>query len=180
MAAWSGRPSAEVMQAIRESCLTVADRPVELAEVFYGHLFEMAPGLRTMFAVDMTHQMQKMTETLLTAIDTLAHKDTADLEVLLYRMGADHYVRHQVEPEHYVHVAHALTRAIRDLVGLSYSSYLSSSWIALCQWVTNHMCAGARSAMEDRPVETLASAMPRPRTGEEYSRGFGRGRFRRP
>jgi hemoglobin-like flavoprotein len=106
------------MDAVQKSCLAVAERPVLLAEVFYGHLFEMAPWLRPMFAADMTDQMQKMTDTLLAAVAQLSTADTADLEVLLYRMGADHYVRHQVEPAHYVYVAHALTRARRRRLGV--------------------------------------------------------------
>ena len=166
----AGRPSPEVMDAVQKSCLAVAERPVLLAEVFYGHLFEMAPWLRPMFAADMTDQMQKMTDTLLAAVAQLSTADTADLEVLLYRMGTDHYVRHQVEPSHYVYVAHALTRAVRDVAGLEYSSYLSSAWIALCQWVSMHMCAGARAAMADAPVERLASALPRPRTNPDEAR----------
>jgi hemoglobin-like flavoprotein len=178
----AGRPSPEVMEAVQRSCLAVAERPERLAEVFYGHLFEMAPWLRPMFSVDMTDQMQKMTDTLLGAIGQLATTDTADLEVLLYQMGTDHYVRYQVEPAHYVYVAHALTRAVRDVSGWEYSSYLSSAWIALSQWVTMHMCAGARAAMADAPVETLASSLPRPRSDSDSdgARSPRRGRPRRP
>jgi hemoglobin-like flavoprotein len=166
----SGRPSPEVLDAVQKSCLTIAERPVRLAEVFYGHLFGMAPWLRPMFAVDMTDQMQKMTDTLLGAIAQLSTADTADLEVRLYQMGVDHYLRHQVEPAHYVYVAHALTRAVRDVSGSDYTSYLSSAWIALTQWVSGHMCAGARAAMADTPVEKLASSLPSPRTDPDGAR----------
>ena len=41
-----------MIAAVRVSCLAVADRPVRLAEVFYAHLFEMAPQLRAMFPPD--------------------------------------------------------------------------------------------------------------------------------
>ncbi|MCF7553258.1 globin domain-containing protein [Pseudonocardia sp. WMMC193] len=147
------------MDVVVASCQAVADRPVRLAEVFYSHLFAMAPWLRPMFAPDMTEQMQKMSDTLLAAITQLTTVDTADLEVLLYQMGQDHYTRYEVEPKHYLYVAHALTRAVREVAGWEYSSYLSSSWIAVCQWVTGHMCAGARAAIADAGrVETPVPA----------------------
>lgn len=141
------RPGPEVIQAVQRSCRAVEDRPVRLAEVFYDHLFEMAPATRAMFAVDMTDQMQKMTDTLLAAIARISAQDTAELEVVLHRMGREHYEKYKVEPEHYMYVAHALTRAVREVADREYSSYLSSCWIAVIQWVTEHMVAGTRAAM---------------------------------
>ncbi|WP_172457693.1 globin domain-containing protein [Pseudonocardia sp. N23] len=141
------RPGPEVIQAVQRSCRAVTDRPVRLAEVFYDHLFEMAPTTRAMFAADMTGQMQKMTDALLAAIAQISAQDTAELEVVLHRMGREHYVKYHVEPEHYMYVAHALTRAVRDVADQDYSSYLSSCWIAVIQWVTEHMVAGTRAAM---------------------------------
>lgn len=145
----SDRPPPEVMQAVQRSCRVVADRPVRLAEVFYQHLFEMAPATRAMFAVDMTEQMQKMTDTLLQATAQLLTFDTAELEVVLHQMGRDHYARYRVEPEHYTYVAHALTRAVREVAGWEYTSYLSSCWIALSQRVTRYMVAGAQTAKNE-------------------------------
>jgi hemoglobin-like flavoprotein len=149
----------------------VADRPVRLAEVFYQHLFEMAPATRAMFAVDMTEQMQKMTDTLLAAIAQLSTNDTGRLEVVLHRMGREHYERYQVEPDHYTYIAHALTRAVRDVAGWEYTSYLSSCWIALSQWVTHHMIAGTRSAMSETSYpgqgtsgQANSAAIPSPRS----------------
>lgn len=136
-------PSAEVIDAVKQSYRAVADRPARLAEAFYGHLFEMAPQLRPMFPADMTAQMQKMSDTLLTAIAHLDTRDTARLETALRRLGADHHTRYRVEPEHYTYVGHALTRAVRDVSGPGYSGSLSSAWIAVYQWVAAQMTAGA-------------------------------------
>ncbi|MGD9989533.1 globin domain-containing protein [Pseudonocardia sp.] len=141
------RPGPEVIQAVQRSCRAVEDRPVRLAEVFYDHLFQMAPATRSMFSEDMTGQMQKMTDTLLAAIAQISAQDTAGLEVVLHRMGREHYERYHVEPEHYMYVAHALTRAVRDVADWEYTSYLSSCWIAVIQWISEHMIAGTRAAM---------------------------------
>lgn len=176
-----GRPTPEVMAEVQRSCRAVADRPERLTEVFYAHLFEMAPWARSMFAADMTAQMQKMTETLLAAIQQLTTSDTADLEVLLHRLGAEHYARYGVEPKHYLYIAHALTRTVRDVAGWEYSAHLSSCWVWLSEWVCRHMIAGAREAIaEQDPVEddggwrlsgrAPAAAIPPPRA-EPVTRG---------
>lgn len=142
------RPAPEVIAAVRRSCRAVAEHPVRLAEALYAHLFELAPQLRPMFAADVTVQMQRMADTLMRAIATLEQADTAQLEAVLHRLGAQHKVRYGVEPEHYQPVGHALTRAVRDVAGLEYSGFVSSSWIAMYQWVAAHMAAGARAAEE--------------------------------
>jgi hemoglobin-like flavoprotein len=171
-------PAAEVIAAVRASCLAVAHRPVRLAEAFYAHLFEMAPQLRAMFPPDLTGQMQKMSDTLLNAIGQLDTADTTALEAALRRLGADHRTRFGVEPEHYGYIGHALTRAVRDVAGPGYSSSLSSAWIAVYQWVATQMTAGDQAAepgasAADRPM--LALPQPRgPREDEERgTRGGG-------
>ncbi|MCF7548348.1 globin domain-containing protein [Pseudonocardia sp. WMMC193] len=162
-------PSREVMAAVEGSLHAVADRPVRLAEVFYRYLFEMAPATRAMFADDMSDQMQKMTDTLLDAIARLVRMDTAELEIVLYRLGQDHYERYAVEPDHYLYIAHALTRAVREVAGWDYSSRLSSSWISLCQWVTGHMIRGARAAIAaERPHPQALAAIPTPRPAPRH------------
>lgn len=150
------RPSPAVIAAVAESCRYVANRPVQLTETLYVHLFEMAPGLRAKFPADMREQMQRMTDTLLTAIQQLAKDDTAEIEDTLRRLGAGHRARHDVQPEHYVYIGHALTRAVRDLTGVEWSGSLSSSWIAVTQWVTALMNAEepAAPARQERPQPT--------------------------
>lgn len=136
------RPSRAVIEQVRRSCELVADRPVLLAETFYRQLFLMAPHTRAMFPADMTGQMQKMSDTLLTAITTLAAEDTEELEAALRRLGAQHRSHYGVETDHYVYVGHALTRAVREVAGAQWSGSLSSAWIAVCQWVATHMISG--------------------------------------
>jgi hemoglobin-like flavoprotein len=117
------------------------------------HLFDMWPTARSMFAEDMTAQMQRMTDTLLAIAAALRHDDTAPppseddlaepaLERALHQLGARHRDRWDVLPEHYLYIPHALTRAVRDVAGPAWSGSLSSSWIALTQWITGHMLEG--------------------------------------
>jgi hemoglobin-like flavoprotein len=146
------RPSRRDLSAIQASLAAVRGRPVALAEAFYEHLFEMAPAVRALFADDMTAQMQRMTDVLLATLAALqndAGADEADdpvehpaLERALQALGARHRDRWNIVPGHYVYIAHALTRAVRDVAGSAWSGSLSSSWIALTQWITGHMLVG--------------------------------------
>jgi len=94
-----------------------------------------------MFAPDMTAQMQRMTDVLLGTLVALENEAPA-LEAKLRALGALHRDRWQVQPAHYLYIAHALTRAVRDVAGPAWSGSLSSSWIALTQWITGHMLIG--------------------------------------
>ena len=155
-------PSDAVIALVQRSCAAVADRPVALAEAFYQHLFEIAPHTRAMFPPDMTGQMQKMSDTLLTAITTLAGGDTAELETVLHRLGAQHRTHYQVAPEHYLYIGHALTRAVRDVSGPLWSGTLSSAWIAVYQWVATHMIDGSATDLATRAQTPIPTARPAP------------------
>jgi hemoglobin-like flavoprotein len=135
------RPARRDVIAIKASLAAVRREPVALAESFYAHLFEMAPATRAMFASDMTAQMQRMTDVLLGTLIAL-EKETPALEAKLRALGVLHRDRWQVQPAHYLYIAHALTRAVRDVSGPAWSGSLSSSWIALTQWITGHMLIG--------------------------------------
>jgi hemoglobin-like flavoprotein len=166
------RPGPEVIAAVQASCAAVAHRPVHLAEAFYAHLFDMAPQLRPMFPADLTGQMQKMSDTLLGAVARLGAGDTDQLELALQQLGATHHTRYGVQPDHYLYIGHALTRAVRDVSGPAFSGSLSSSWIAVYQWIAGHMTAGAHAGESEGAAPGLPAqrtpdqpvvALPRPR-----------------
>lgn len=157
------RPSPAVIDAVQHSCRAVAARPVRLAEEFYANLFEMAPQMRAMFPDDMSGQMQRMSDVLLGTIVRIATGDTVELEEVLRRLGATHRTRYGVESEHYGYIGHALTRAVREVAGPAYSGTLSSSWIALYQWVAAHMIAGADGVDLDVTADSSRIAFPEPR-----------------
>ncbi len=140
------RPEPAVIEQVRASCAAVSGRPERLAEVFYEQLFEMAPAARGMFPPDMSGQMQKMTDALLATIAGLGRTDTTELELMLRRLGAAHRLHHGVEADHYLYIGHALTRAVREVSGADWSGSLSSSWIAVYQWLAGHMLVGAAEA----------------------------------
>ena len=113
-----GRPAPRDLAVIEASLAAVRQRPVVLAESFYGHLFEIAPSARAMFAPDLTDQMQRMTDLLLAALAGLRDEGAAvprpgdplpPLERSLHVLCAVHRDRWNVLPAHYRSIPHALT-----------------------------------------------------------------------
>jgi hemoglobin-like flavoprotein len=133
------------MAIVQRTAASVADRPVALAECFYHHLFELAPGVRGMFPQDMTAQNEKLSRALFEAVRALVDPDrhAARMEVNLHKLGADHARRHGVKPEHYPYVGHALVRAVSDVSG-DWSASTSSAWLWVYEWVSTHMIGDAR------------------------------------
>jgi hemoglobin-like flavoprotein len=160
-----GRPDAQTIEIARESCAAVADRPAQLAECFYEHLFELAPQVRAMFPADMSIQHERMSRTLVDAVR--AADDPAAVERLLQRMGAAHGRNHSVVAEHYPYVGRALVRAVRDL-SPGWSTAVGSAWVQVYEWMAAHMVLGAEnSAAHTEPRVTpgdpkAVPALPRP------------------
>jgi hemoglobin-like flavoprotein len=139
------------VQHIRESARRLPEHQVDLARVFYHHLFEMAPEARRMFPADMSAQEEKLLKAIVAAVTAL--DDPAALEATLRRWGAAHKRIFGVTDSMYVYVGHALLRTVKLL--LSDSSAVLSSWVAVYEWLAAVMIAGARE-------EELASAPARP------------------
>jgi hemoglobin-like flavoprotein len=118
----------------------VADRPAAIAEIFYEHLFELAPSVRSMFPADMSIQHERMSRTLIDAVRNA--DDPVKVERLLQRMGAAHARNHAVIAEHYPYVGRALVRAVRDL-SPRWSASVGSAWVQVYEWMAAHMILGA-------------------------------------
>src|SRR5262245_41323377 len=56
---------------VRESFASVADYSTSLTKLFYGRLFELAPGVRGLFKVSLEEQSKKLLEMLATIVNAL-------------------------------------------------------------------------------------------------------------
>lgn len=133
---------ATTVAVVRASCARLAENPVELTQEFYRQLFQMAPGVRSMFPEDMTPQSEKLLQALLGAVQALDHPEK--VESALRRLGEGHRRRHGVTNEMYVYVGHSLVRAIGRLSGHMESS-VGSAWIAVYEWMAAVMIDGAEA-----------------------------------
>jgi hemoglobin-like flavoprotein len=134
-----GRPDQATIEKVRESCAAVIDRPAQIAEAFYRHLFELAPAVRDMFPADMSLQHERMSRALLEAVRAADNPEL--VEDLLRKMGARHRAYGAIA-EHYPHVGRALVRAVRDL-SPTWSPSVGSAWVQVYEWMAAHMLVGA-------------------------------------
>jgi hemoglobin-like flavoprotein len=139
------RPDADTMAVVQRTAAAVSDRPAELAERFYHHLFLLAPALRDMFPADMTAQNERLSRALFDAVRALVdpERNAARMEANLHRLGLDHARRYGVRPEHYPYVGHALVRAVHDVSG-DWSASTSSAWLWVYDWISRNMLGDTR------------------------------------
>jgi hemoglobin-like flavoprotein len=143
------------VQHIRESAKRLPENSIELAQVFYQHLFEMAPQVRGMFPRDMSAQEEKLLNAIVATVGAL--DDPVALEATLRRWGAAHRRAFGVTDAMYVYVGHALVRTVKIL--LSDSSAVLSSWVAVYEWLAAVMIDGAEQG--DRgPAPVVSQADP--------------------
>jgi hemoglobin-like flavoprotein len=147
---------------VRESCAAVADRPAQIAESFYQHLFELAPSVRGMFAQDMTTQNDRMSQALMDAVR--GADNPARIEYVLQEMGARHARHHGAVPEHYPYVGHALVRAVRDL-SPRWSTAVGSAWVQVYEWMAAHMVLGAERSAGFTAEDRTTASIPRVSNG---------------
>lgn len=159
-----GRPDAAVISKVQRTCGAVSDHPVLIAEAFYRHLFELAPGVRGMFAEDMSLQHERMCRILLEAVSQAEHNPGA-VELTLQRMGAQHMRHFDVVPEHYPYVGRALVRAVREL-SPEWSTDVGSAWIQVYEWLAAHMVLGAERGTGLYVANPLAVSSRQPRWSE--------------
>src|SRR5262249_31635954 len=83
------------------------------ADLFYNHLFEVAPELRLLFPHDLTEQKRKLVGILATAISNLHQLD--QILPAVEDLGRRH-TRYRVKPEHYQPVGVALLWTLEQVL----------------------------------------------------------------
>jgi hemoglobin-like flavoprotein len=152
------RPDDDSARMVQESIARLAGREMELTEGFYNHLFAMLPEVRVLFPEDMAEQRVRLLKALLASVDSL--HDPEGMEAQLQALGEIHYYR-GIADDQYQYVGHALIRTVRDIVPGDWSTWLSSAWISVYSWMTQHMVFGAKRAREH--VESgVSDAYPSP------------------
>src|ERR1700748_764444 len=109
----------------QESFAKVAPISEQAAELFYGRLFEVAPGVRAMFPDDMTEQRKKLMTTLAVVVGGLSN-----LEAVLPAASAlaKRHVSYGATPEHYPVVGGALLFTLEKGLGDGWTPPVAAAW----------------------------------------------------
>jgi hemoglobin-like flavoprotein len=111
---------------IRTSWAAVAPISDSVARTFYGHLFELDPALRRLFAkTDMTAQRQIVMQTFAVIVASLDAIES--IVPFIETLGRVH-ARYGVRDEHYGTVGEALLRALEQALGDGFDQETHDAW----------------------------------------------------
>ena len=116
---------AEPQDLVRQTWARAAAAHVDMARLFYGRLFKIAPETKPLFKSDISQQGRKLVATLAFVIDHLSDEKT------LVSAAQDLAVRHlnyNVEKEHYAIVGEALLWTLEELLGADYTPEVAHAW----------------------------------------------------
>lgn len=149
------------IELIRTSWAAVQSDVDRFIRLFYEHLFEIDPVLRTLFTADPATQGRELAGALQTLVDGLAKPVTQVAP--LRRLGARH-VHYGAKDKHYLSVGTALRRSLAKMLGERFSADVEDAWTAFYATVTSIMRSGARAqgdeALAARQAARVAKAAP--------------------
>lgn len=125
---------------VRETWAKAAAAHVDMARLFYGRLFRIAPDTKSLFRNDMDQQGRKLVATLGFVIDHLS--DEATLAPAARDLAIRH-LNYNVEKEHYDAVAEALLWTLEELLGAAYTPEAAAAWTAILGQVSKVMTDAA-------------------------------------
>ena len=130
----------EQIKLVKDSWAKVVPISETAAELFYGKLFELDPGVRAMFKGDMKEQGRKLMAILNTAVNALDKLET--IVPAVQDMGKRH-VAYGVKDEHYDTVGEALIWTLGAGLKDAFTDETKDAWIAVYTLVADTMKAAA-------------------------------------
>jgi hemoglobin-like flavoprotein len=127
----------ELVQRTWRAVLPVGDTA---AELFYGKLFSLDPGLRRLFKNDMVETGRNLTAMISVAVGML-HKP--ERIVLAVRQLGERHAGYGVERRHYELVGTSLIWALEKCLGEAFTPQVKAAWSATYTFLAETMLIGA-------------------------------------
>jgi len=131
-----------LVQSSWEKVVPISDTA---AKLFYGELFELDPGLRSLFTSDMAAQGKKLMQAISLAVRGL--NDLGKLVPVIQDLGRRH-VGYGVQDKHYETVGTALIWTLEQGLGPAFTSAVKEAWI--------EVYTGIATTMQRAASETVA------------------------
>jgi hemoglobin-like flavoprotein len=113
------------VKLVQESWKHVLPIKDEAAQMFYGRLFELDPGLQVLFKGEMSEQRRKLMAMIGVAVNSLDRVDK--LLPVLQELGRKHG-DYGVEPKHYDTVGTALLWTLEKGLGPQFTTDVRAAW----------------------------------------------------
>lgn len=115
----------EQIELVQTTWAKVAPNADQVAVLFYGRLFEIAPEVKPLFKSDMTEQGKKLMTMLAVAVNGLPKLET--IVPAVQDMGVRH-TDYGVTSEHYDSVAAALLWTLEQGLGEDFTPAVKEAW----------------------------------------------------
>lgn len=129
----------EQIDLVQSSFGKVKPQLTLVGKLFYNHLFEIAPQVRSMFAADMTSQSGLLMHTLAAAVSLL--RAPQSLMSVLESLGQRHSGYGATEA-HFEAVGQALLKALEQCLGDEFTDETREAWVELFGMVRGAMLKG--------------------------------------
>ncbi len=123
----------DLVQRTWRAVLPVGDTA---AELFYGKLFSLDPGIRALFKNDMIDQGRNLTAMISVGVGALSRPER--ILVAVRQLGQRH-VAYGVEPRHYHLVAVALLWTLEQCPGDAFTPDVERAWTAVYEFLAETM-----------------------------------------
>lgn len=117
----------EQIELVQTTWAKVAPNAEQVAKLFYGRLFEIAPEVQPLFTGDMTEQGKKLTQMLAIAVNGLPKIEA--IAPAVQELGVRHN-DYGVEPQHYDSVGAALLWTLEQGLGDDFTDEVKAAWTA--------------------------------------------------
>jgi len=143
-----GHMTPEQKNLVQDSFGLVAPIAENAGTLFYQRLFELDPGLRSLFSTDLKEQSRKLMQMLTVAVRGLDNLES--IAPALHALGRRH-VAYGVTERHFETVANALLWTLEQGLGARFTSDVREAWVAVYTLLTAAMLAGMRAPEDALP-----------------------------
>jgi hemoglobin-like flavoprotein len=123
----------ELVQRTWRAVLPVGDTA---AELFYGKLFSLDPGVRALFKNDMVDQGRNLTAMISVAVGALSKPERIRLAA---RQLGERHVAYGVERRHFELVGTSLMWTLEKCLGEAFTPEVKSAWTATYRFLADTM-----------------------------------------
>jgi hemoglobin-like flavoprotein len=131
------------VDTLRRSFARIAAQKTDVAAMFYERLFEVAPGVRPLFAPDIEEQQEKLLASLVRIVQAVDNPD--ELVPYLSDLGRRH-LTYGAKPEHYAVVGDVLLWTFERVLGPEFTPEVRAAWGMAYAAVAEVMCEAAEGA----------------------------------
>ncbi|AMC33169.1 globin family protein [Janthinobacterium sp. B9-8] len=130
---------------VRETLALVLPIADAAAEMFYQHLFEIAPEVRPLFKGDIKKQGAMLMSSIKLAVDNINKPEV--LLPTIQKLGERH-AKYAVQEEHYTTVGHALLWTLEQGLADAFTDDVKKAWAATYTTLACEMIKAQRAVIE--------------------------------